>query len=154
MRIDRLRLDDIGDQPQYSDTVDVYLAAEDVGHPYDVGTHYTWRFMEVAANGLTLPGWAPDDKIHLLSRRPVEPTDRDKTLQLALDEGGDWYLEIWRTLAFDDLRSGAEFSTLPDAPYPFLTQDPSNLIALKGIRAVRFYAQEYEESIRKLPWSR
>lgn len=151
MRIHRPPLDSIGDQPQYGDTVDVYFTAEDIGHPFDEGIN-TWRFMEVAADGFTLPGWAPEDKIHLLHRRAVAPTDRDKTLQLWLDNGGDWYLEIWRTRAFDDLRSGAEFSTLPDAPYPFLTQDPSNLIALNGIHTVRFYAQAYEESRRKLPF--
>ena len=151
MRIHR-PLDTIAGQLQYRDTVELYLTAEDIGRPYDEEIVKTWRFMEVAADGLTLPGWAPDDKIHLINRHPAEPADRDKTLQLALDGGGDWYVEMWRTRAFDDLRSGAEFSTLPDAPYQFLTQDPSNLIALNGIRSVRFYALDYERSIRKLPF--
>lgn len=152
MQIHRPRLDTIGARPEYGDTVELYLTADDLDHPPDEGIYNTWRFMEVAADGLTLPGWAPDDKIHLLHRLPAAPTDQDKTLQLGLDNGGDWYLEIWRTQAFSDLRSGVEFSTLPNAPYPFLTRDPSNLIALNGIHAVRFYAQEYEESRRTLPF--
>lgn len=139
MHLERLPQELDSDKPGHR--IDLYLDPEDYPTSEDDGLYLSSRMMECTYRG-SIPGWGPDDKVHLIARKARDEAEQKNTLTLHLDGGGDLYFTIWKN--FKEMQQSLpegckDFDTSPDAVPPFLTRDPANVIALQGIQSVRLH---------------
>jgi hypothetical protein len=126
----------VGGEFQRQDTgrFDVYFDSRDIDLLVDPEVAYvTDRFMGCTDEG-TIPGWAPEDKLHIRLETPRTSEDEAKVAEVQLDPGGDLYFTIWNSAALRNYQP-IEFQ----AAEPFVTSDPSRKLAHAGIKSFCFH---------------